>query len=450
MQRQIKRKEDEFIYEIRNNIRYVKPYFHEYVTYAKGRWIHRNIIDVLSEEFGAYPRSYWLNAVSDGNILVNGNIVNEHYQFENSDKLLHRTHRHEPPVTGDVEFLGENDKVLAINKPASLPMHTCGSYRYNTLKAIVSKEHLVPNQPELFLVHRLDRVTSGVVVMAKSSKYAKELCEDIKTGKMRKKYLARVKGIFPSMELSRLRQQSLETLCLDFREMEVLANSSDDEVNNKIDKDELTRSQHEIEREVKDTRERIARVGQRIREADTEKLRQEALFHMNEARYRMKMLVQELKIIKDKRKERPGGSHSVRRTSVKRGCRVSELTKRDDVIACDHVGYAFDSHGALFLKCPVGVIDFREGLHACAMDGKQSLSIFKFLGYNSASNTSLVECYPITGRTHQLRVHLKLLGIVLLFVYFSLILSYLMHRYDAREFYRISQQPCLSSTDLLR
>ena len=46
---------------------------------------------------------------------------------------------------------------------------------------------------------------------------------------------------------------------------------------------------------------------------------------------------------------------------------------------------------------------FREGTHACAVDGKKSLSIFKFLGYNAASDTSLVECQPVTGRTHQLQ-----------------------------------------------
>ena len=73
----------EAVYEIRNGVRYVKPYIHEYTTHAKGRWIHRNILDVLSKEFGAYPQSYWSKAIQNGNVLVNGNAVTEEYQFKN-------------------------------------------------------------------------------------------------------------------------------------------------------------------------------------------------------------------------------------------------------------------------------------------------------------------------------------------------------------------------------
>ena len=101
---------------------------------------------------------------------------------------------------------------------------------------------------------------------------------------------------------------------------------------------------------------------------------------------------------------------NVEGANVEKEHTVSNHTRREEVISCEDVGYALDSHGTLFLKCPVGVSSFREGTHACAVDGKKSLSIFKFLGYNAASDTSLVECQPVTGRTHQLRVHLQLIG----------------------------------------
>ena len=51
----------------------------------------------------------------------------------------------------------------------------------------------------------------------------------------------------------------------------------------------------------------------------------------------------------------------------------------------------------------------REGVHACDPRGKPSLSLFRSLGYDAASDSSLVLCRAYTGRTHQLRLHLQLL-----------------------------------------
>ena len=64
----------------------------------------------------------------------------------------------------------------------------------------------------------------------------------------------------------------------------------------------------------------------------------------------------------------------------------------------------------VWVKCPLGVISPRDGVHACDPSGKPSLSIFRSLGYCAETDTSLIECRPYTGRTHQLRLHLQLLG----------------------------------------
>jgi len=79
-----------------------------------------------------------------------------------------------------------------------MPMHPCGAYRDNSLIHVLKREPLVENQPELHLVHRLDRVTSGVVVMAKSKENANEIASQIRGKETCKVYLARVKGRFPN------------------------------------------------------------------------------------------------------------------------------------------------------------------------------------------------------------------------------------------------------------
>ena len=94
--------------------------------------------------------------------------------------------------------MGETDTLIAVSKPPSIPCHPCGAYRFNSLMFILAKEPVIPNQPPLHLVHRLDRVTSGLVVIAKSKEAAQQVSQEIRDKSTRKTYLARVQGTFPA------------------------------------------------------------------------------------------------------------------------------------------------------------------------------------------------------------------------------------------------------------
>lgn len=74
-------------------VRYVKPYFQDFRTFAKGRWLGRELQEVFSTEFGAHPPSYWTNALRNGQIRVNNSIMKPGYRIANGDMILHRTHR---------------------------------------------------------------------------------------------------------------------------------------------------------------------------------------------------------------------------------------------------------------------------------------------------------------------------------------------------------------------
>jgi hypothetical protein len=74
-------------------VRYVKPYFQDFRTFAKGRWIGREILEVFCREFGAHPPSYWVNAMRNGQVRINNKIVAPTYKICNGDAVLHRTHR---------------------------------------------------------------------------------------------------------------------------------------------------------------------------------------------------------------------------------------------------------------------------------------------------------------------------------------------------------------------
>lgn len=144
-------------YSCSDGIRSVIPYVHEFTTHAKGRWVGREIIEVLTREFGGHPKEYWDNAITRGHVRINDKIVADQYRFKNNDAMLHRTHRHEPSIAGVIEFVGDTESLMAVSKPPSIPVHPCGAYRFNSLMYILAKEPMIENQPVLFLVHRLDR-----------------------------------------------------------------------------------------------------------------------------------------------------------------------------------------------------------------------------------------------------------------------------------------------------
>jgi hypothetical protein len=75
-------------------IREVKPYLHSFHTFAKGRWLGKELLEVLNLEFGGFPIEYWKNAISSGFVTVNHEIVDEKYIIKNQDKLYHRSHRY--------------------------------------------------------------------------------------------------------------------------------------------------------------------------------------------------------------------------------------------------------------------------------------------------------------------------------------------------------------------
>jgi 23S rRNA-/tRNA-specific pseudouridylate synthase len=62
-------------------------------------------------------------------------------QIKNDSVLRYFVFRHENPVTGErIEIIEDNNDVIVVNKPSSIPCHPCGGYRYNSMVFILGKE----------------------------------------------------------------------------------------------------------------------------------------------------------------------------------------------------------------------------------------------------------------------------------------------------------------------
>lgn len=97
----------------------------------------------------------------------------------------------EPDVNADVRVIWEDTTLVAVAKPAPLPVHPCGRFNRNTLTYLLNS---VFGSDALRLVHRLDANTTGVMVLAKSKHAATNLREQFEGNQVQKRYLARILG----------------------------------------------------------------------------------------------------------------------------------------------------------------------------------------------------------------------------------------------------------------
>ena len=141
------------------------------------------------------------DAIERGNIVVNGEQVPSiHTKIANGDMISHTLHRHEPPVTAEpIRIVHEDDDMVVVSKPAGMPTHPAGRYRYNCLTEIMRAARGGGWNP--MPCNRLDRLTSGILFVGKHRKAADEIGVKLKTRTIRKEYVARVAGEFPGGEV---------------------------------------------------------------------------------------------------------------------------------------------------------------------------------------------------------------------------------------------------------
>lgn len=165
------------IYYCKNGLRLVKEYEHKFVTFTKKRWLNQPLLDIYTKEFHAHTKQYYEAAIKSGKITVNNETVPLTYRLKDNDRIVHTLVRKEIPVfDSPIDILHETDDFIAVDKPASMPVHQTGSYFYNTLLGVLEHENCLKG---LKCVNRLDKQTSGVVFLAKNDKSANEFRESL-------------------------------------------------------------------------------------------------------------------------------------------------------------------------------------------------------------------------------------------------------------------------------
>lgn len=120
-----------------------------------------------------------IDKVSEGDILVVS------IKGRDSENII--------PVNFPIDVLWEDEDVLIVNKPGAMPVHPSAIRKTDTLANAVM--YYIGKRETIHIITRLDRETSGVVLIAKNPRAAALLSEDIKNGKIKKEYIAIVNGI---------------------------------------------------------------------------------------------------------------------------------------------------------------------------------------------------------------------------------------------------------------
>lgn len=146
----------------------------------------------LGHHFRFLTRSSWKKRVESGLVHLNDHPVKPALKIRAGDRLsMYAPPTKEPPVDRNVRILWEEDGVMAIFKPAHLPIHENGPYRRNTLTQILWDM----KGRQWSALHRLDRETSGIMLCGGTDFCRSRLAQDFEHRRIKKEYLAIARGI---------------------------------------------------------------------------------------------------------------------------------------------------------------------------------------------------------------------------------------------------------------
>jgi 23S rRNA pseudouridine1911/1915/1917 synthase len=155
----------------------------------------------VAQEVPSLSRSRIKQLIDDGFLRVNGSVVKPSYRLEDGDQVVLRI----PPVEEvqlrpepvPLTVVYEDENLVVVDKPPGLVVHPAPGHERGTLaNALVARYPDLPldegGRPGI--VHRLDKDTSGLILVAKNEGARRDLQAQFKRGEVAKVYLALVHG----------------------------------------------------------------------------------------------------------------------------------------------------------------------------------------------------------------------------------------------------------------
>ena len=151
---------------------------------------------VLADLFPEYSRSKLKTWIQDGNVAVNGEVITVPRHKMQMDELVTVQAEMDVQVTSEAQDIAlnivyEDEHILVINKPADLVVHPgAGNPSGTVLNALLNHCPEIDKVPRAGIVHRLDKDTTGLMVVAKTIPAQTHLVDQLQRREMSREYEA--------------------------------------------------------------------------------------------------------------------------------------------------------------------------------------------------------------------------------------------------------------------
>ena len=153
----------------------------------------------LAEVFPDYSRSKLQTWIKAGRVLVDGEIMKGREKLDGGEEIeldaeAERVIEYAPQEI-PLDIIYEDDSLLIINKPAGLVVHPAvGNWDGTLVNALLNHAPSLDTLPRAGIVHRIDKDTSGLLMVAKTLQAHNSLVEQLQERSIHREYLALVKG----------------------------------------------------------------------------------------------------------------------------------------------------------------------------------------------------------------------------------------------------------------
>lgn len=166
--------------------------------------INQRLDKFLTDNFRDLSRSFIQKLIAEKQVLVNGECFKANYKLKENDKIKIIIPTPElieiKPENIPLEIVYEDRDLLVVNKPVGMVVHPAkGNYSKTLVNALLY--HCSPNLSKFKeslrpgIVHRIDKDTSGLLVIAKNNYVHDKLVEQLKEHTVNRAYLALVQGV---------------------------------------------------------------------------------------------------------------------------------------------------------------------------------------------------------------------------------------------------------------